>query len=499
MSIWIFQGNPTRFNVDDYLLENESIWWSIRQQHLAEHIKLGDEVFIWRSDGGNKGSGGIVARTQVIKLPQDYTNDSTEYWYEDVSGETYLAVELKVLEVDLLNGINRLELKENENLANLKILKLKQNTNYLVADEHADYLRQLWYNRVPVNPENINTRFPLVTSIVDVIVNMKQFESDVEQFNKLYNQIPSFQQWYYIHAQELLAPSKFIGYQGMKGHMYLDKDAIAWTDGRATVNHLKKWFVQTDNPLLRKYVDQRLDGKSRKEYTINILKDEVNVINEVFSKVKVSSILDNKWLNEINESLKELGGSGILEDIYLTIQERNQIDLFAYVDWKSQIRKQIYLHSSDCVIFRGNRGDESDLFYSIEGKGKGYWGLRIFTPTNNNVSLTEDELSFEEGKRKLRTHLVRERNPKIIKLAKERFKEKHGKLFCEVCDFDFFEKYGELGEGFIEGHHTIPVSELVEGQSTKVDDIALVCSNCHKMLHRRRPWLNKTELKQLIQ
>lgn len=38
MSIWIFQGNPKRFNVDDYLLENESIWWSIRQHHLAERV-----------------------------------------------------------------------------------------------------------------------------------------------------------------------------------------------------------------------------------------------------------------------------------------------------------------------------------------------------------------------------------------------------------------------------------------------------------------------------
>ncbi|WP_419958778.1 HNH endonuclease [Psychrobacillus psychrotolerans] len=208
--------------------------------------------------------------------------------------------------------------------------------------------------------------------------------------------------------------------------------------------------------------------------------------------------MENKWLNEINESLKGLGGSATLEDIYLTIQERNQIDLLAYVDWKSQIRKQIYLHSSDCDIFRGNPGDESDLFYSIEGKGKGYWGLRNFSPSEKNVSLIEDDLSFIEGKRKLRTHLVRERNPKIIKLAKERFKEKHGRLFCEVCDFDFYGKYGEIGEDFIEGHHTIPVSELKDGQSTRVDDIALVCSNCHKMLHRRRPWLNKIELQELI-
>ncbi|WP_186673918.1 EVE domain-containing protein [Sporosarcina sp. BP05] len=61
MNTWIFQGNPTKFNVDDYLLENDYIWWSIRQEHLVSDINLGDEVFIWRSDGANKGSGGAVA------------------------------------------------------------------------------------------------------------------------------------------------------------------------------------------------------------------------------------------------------------------------------------------------------------------------------------------------------------------------------------------------------------------------------------------------------
>ncbi|MFN3092826.1 hypothetical protein [Bacillus pumilus] len=38
-----------------------------------------------------------------------------------------------------------------------------------------------------------------------------------------------------------------------------------------------------------------------------------------------------------------------------------------------------------------------------------------------------------------------------------------------------------------------------EGHSTKVEDIAIVCSNCHRMLHRKRPWLNKDQLKLLIE
>ena len=44
---------------------------------------------------------------------------------------------------------------------------------------------------------------------------------------------------------------------------------------------------------------------------------------------------------------------------------------------------------------------------------------------------------------------------------------------------------GDLGKGYIEAHHTRPVAKLVTGERTKVSDLALVCANCHRMLHRQ--------------
>ncbi|WP_018393458.1 hypothetical protein [Bacillus sp. 37MA] len=55
----------------------------------------------------------------------------------------------------------------------------------------------------------------------------------------------------------------------------------------------------------------------------------------------------------------------------------------------------------------------------------------------NTIGFTEDDESFPEGRPMLKLHLIRERNTKVIKLAKERFLKLHGKLFCEVCGFDF--------------------------------------------------------------
>ena len=116
----------------------------------------------------------------------------------------------------------------------------------------------------------------------------------------------------------------------------------------------------------------------------------------------------------------------------------------------------------------------------------------------NNIGFTEDDKGFPEGKQILKKHLIRERNSEVIKLAKERFIQQHGRLFCEVCEFDFYDHYGDIGKDYIEGHHTKPVSELAENEETKVDEIALVCANCHRMLHRKRPWLTINQLKDLL-
>jgi len=108
------------------------------------------------------------------------------------------------------------------------------------------------------------------------------------------------------------------------------------------------------------------------------------------------------------------------------------------------------------------------------------------------------EEEFPEGKVFERMHKVKERNAKVVSLAKKRFYDKHQRFFCQVCEFDFEKVYGEIGKEFIEAHHTIPVSELLPASKTRVKDIALVCSNCHSMLHRRRPWLTMSELSDLI-
>ena len=62
-----------------------------------------------------------------------------------------------------------------------------------------------------------------------------------------------------------------------------------------------------------------------------------------------------------------------------------------------------------------------------------------------------------------------------------------GKLICEVpkCGFDFAKRYGRIGIGYVQVHHLRPLSSApAKGMSKKPSDLAIVCANCHAMIHR---------------
>lgn len=54
-------------------------------------------------------------------------------------------------------------------------------------------------------------------------------------------------------------------------------------------------------------------------------------------------------------------------------------------------------------------------------------------------------MEYSEGAKVLKKYYQRERNSKIIKLAKEKFKKENERLYCEICGFDFEKVYGKLG------------------------------------------------------
>ena len=105
--------------------------------------------------------------------------------------------------------------------------------------------------------------------------------------------------------------------------------------------------------------------------------------------------------------------------------------------------------------------------------------------TSESSDVTDnDQEEFPEGKILTRIHKYRERNPTVVRKKKKSVLEQYGKLECEVCQFDFQKTYGSMGQDFCECHHTLPVSKLTKGHRTRLSDLSIVCSNCHRMLHR---------------
>jgi len=109
-----------------------------------------------------------------------------------------------------------------------------------------------------------------------------------------------------------------------------------------------------------------------------------------------------------------------------------------------------------------------------------------------------DRNSIEEGQILYRLHKLRERNQKIVQEKKEQQLLLHGRLTCEICDFSFDAFYGPLGKDFIECHHRTPLASLKAATKTALKDLALVCSNCHRMLHRNMSILSVDALKEHI-
>lgn len=109
----------------------------------------------------------------------------------------------------------------------------------------------------------------------------------------------------------------------------------------------------------------------------------------------------------------------------------------------------------------------------------------------------DDAAEAPEGALLTRMHRVRERSRMVIEKKKRAALKAGKRLLCEGCGFDFEATYGPRGAGFIECHHTLPLSQSEPGRTTKLSDLALVCANCHRMIHVRSPWLSMKELKQL--
>jgi 5-methylcytosine-specific restriction protein A len=107
-------------------------------------------------------------------------------------------------------------------------------------------------------------------------------------------------------------------------------------------------------------------------------------------------------------------------------------------------------------------------------------GIAIVEKAREDLVLS-DEL-FAEGRVVTETHLRREREPRLrTRLLEQR--RASGGLRCEVCGCESYGHASPLSEAIFEVHHVLPLAAGQE-RKTQLKDLALLCANCHRMIHR---------------
>lgn len=122
--------------------------------------------------------------------------------------------------------------------------------------------------------------------------------------------------------------------------------------------------------------------------------------------------------------------------------------------------------------------------------------LEIIILEDLDSEKSEEDKYYKDGLKQSYYGNRYERNP----INRRKAIEIHG-LNCIACGFNFEKYYGKRGKDFIEVHHLKPVSQYKQEEYIDPStDLVPVCSNCHRMIHRRKDSiLSIEELKLLLQ
>jgi len=119
--------------------------------------------------------------------------------------------------------------------------------------------------------------------------------------------------------------------------------------------------------------------------------------------------------------------------------------------------------------------------------------VRVKSATVSEADVYAEELS-DEGERRLRLHFESERKPQNAKAKKQSATS----LVCEICGFSFLTFYGPAAAQYCEVHHLVPLKSLSRAARVKLNDLAILCSNCHRVVHLRYPPYELEEVRNMI-
>jgi predicted HNH restriction endonuclease len=164
-STWILQGNPKRFDIDDYLARYPLIYW--RTPLFKDRIYLGDRIYMWRAGA----DAGIVASGVVVELPT--TDDKLKHpdalgvdlWMsEEHSGgrndpnAAKVGVAIDSVRLTSEEGmIPRSAFLGDPLLSRARVIKLANGTVFPVTPDESVRIQELWGGGSAVTTDSSET------------------------------------------------------------------------------------------------------------------------------------------------------------------------------------------------------------------------------------------------------------------------------------------------------------------------------------------------------
>jgi len=142
-SVWIFQGNPQRYDILNALSDikiGNTIHWLINQH--KNNITKGHIGLIWMSGK----DAGIYAITRIETSPKllEENTDERKYWIDSSEKKIALRVKMTIIKRLMNKPILKKQLLQNTALKDLSILRYYQGTNFPVSDNEWKIISKLF-------------------------------------------------------------------------------------------------------------------------------------------------------------------------------------------------------------------------------------------------------------------------------------------------------------------------------------------------------------------
>lgn len=453
MTVWIFQANPKRYDLLADWIDGKVRSWAANQHREA--MNDGDLV-LFRLSGRSAGlyATGTVKST-CYKKPNEFGD-----WKVDVRYDRLITPPILRAETEAIAAAH-----------DFKPLMGREATNFVVPDRVADLLTDLVKQRDAIGKPSLG-RLTSRDAVLKAIAEYERLGRDAFLKKHAFGEVRNY---VLVHEGREYDSKAIVGV-ACKYQFGSTLSASEFSGGQATV---KKKL-------------ESLGFIVRGSRPPTWLRDELILALDLYIR--------RGWLDDLHPEVQEL--SAVLNGLPLhpewrfSTKFRNpngvcmKLANFQALDPKYAGTGLADVSDADQAVWDEfhKRPDElAKIANSIRGAKA------------DDAEIPEDgEDEAAEGRILTRIHRSRERNRKLVAKRKiERRKETGGALTCETCNFDFSAFYGDRGDGFAECHHKRPLAES-GSTKTKLQDLAVLCSNCHRMIHVRKPTLSIDELKLLI-